>query len=163
MAEIKQKISKTPKAKKSSSSGKKSSIKSNIIFGILAVILIVVTVIFFANNAKGISKYVSNYGDIKTSVVLNSNKNEATLNISINGEQVSQTCTYKSIDEPTESTENSSSENSSNESNSTESNSAVEHHYELYLNDTDTIKMNVSEKTLTLIYADGTTVTYCKE
>lgn len=158
MAEIKQKISKTPKAKKSSSSGKKSSIKSNIIFGILAVILIVVTVIFFANNAKGISKYVSNYGDIKTSVVLNSNKNEATLNISINGEQVSQTCTYKSIDEPTESTENSSSENSSNESNST-----VEHHYELYLNDTDTIKMNVSDKTLTLIYADGTTVTYCKE
>ena len=148
------KITSSPKKSNSSSSTKSKmspSVKNGLVFGGIAVVLIIVTVIFMMSNGNGGSqKYINNYGDIKTSITLNTTKLEATLNGIIDGKTMSQIGSYKCIDE--------------NSSSNTES--TVEQHYELYLNTNngnETIKMNIINDVLTLIYSDGTTITYNKE
>ena len=96
------KITSSPKKSNSSSSTKSKmspSVKNGLVFGGIAVVLIIVTVIFMMSNGnRGSQKYINNYGDIKTSITLNTTKLEATLNVIIDGKTMSQIGSYKCID-----------------------------------------------------------------
>lgn len=149
MAEQPKKLEKSKKPKKPAKVNKK--IKSTIIFIIIAIVLIVITVIITkVASTNKTHKYIADYGEIKTSIVLDTSKLEATFTINVQGNKVSQTCTYQSIDK-------------SESSESSESNNNINGQYELYLNEEETAKMIIDEDDLALIYEDGTSIKYTKE
>lgn len=131
--------------------------KNTCIFGGLAIVLIIVAFVIGINTANNKIKYVSNYGDgIKTSITLDTKNFEATLNVEIQGQKISQTGTYISTDKQT-------SDVSSNTTSNVEN---IPSHYELTIQSkdkTDIIKMTILNDELTLIYEDGTKVIYHKE
>ena len=130
-------LEKKPTTNKKPGTKKKLDAKTKnfILFGSLALILIIITILVVIKMSNANITYVSNFGDIKTSIVVNQDKSEVTFNVDIQGEKVSQTCEYVTLEDNS---------------------------YEFVLNN-ETLKMTIEEDNLTLIYNDGTVVKYTKE
>lgn len=141
------KTDKKPNKKPKSSKKMNPKVKNALVFGSLAAVLIIITVVVMVvSNGKTIT-YVSNYGEIKTSIVLNPSKLEATFNVEVQGQKVSQKCTYDVVDDDT-----------------SKDADDVSGNYELHIpNKTDTVGMSIIDDELTLTYSDGTIVVYLKE
>lgn len=145
MNEKPKKPEKSKKPKKSHKIDKKT--KSTIIFIVIAIVLIIVTIIIAnVSSSNKTYKYIADYGEIKTSVILDTSKFEATFTVNVQGNKVSQVCTYQSL----------------SESESSDSNYTINGQYDLFLNEDETARMIVDENELTIIYDDGTSVKYIK-
>ena len=117
--------------------------KQNLLLVALGAILVIITIIIVMTSANSnVTTYSYTVGDIKTSVAMNTAKQEIIITANVQGQKISQTCAYEQVEGD---------------------DTSINGTYEIYLDNGDRVEIVINDNKLTLIYPDGDPAVLTKE